>query len=92
MNPPKADRETGNPLAGLSGAQQARIIWPSSGVPTAGSGQAHPAKYHSGTVRVQPRGSAGRLSGHLHGLPTTDHNKSGLAKAKSLLTNYTYMC
>jgi len=24
------DHETGNPLAGLSGAQRARIIWPSS--------------------------------------------------------------
>jgi hypothetical protein len=29
MNLVKADRETGNPLAGLSGAQRARIIWPS---------------------------------------------------------------
>ena len=29
MNPPQADHETGNPLAGLSGAQRGRIIWPS---------------------------------------------------------------
>jgi len=82
MNTPKADHETGNPLvvdaacgAGLSGAQRARIIWPSfgasSGDPSTGpvgelrssrSGQAHPATYHLGTPRDQSRGTVGRLA------------------------------
>ena len=60
-------------------------IWPpfraSSGVPSTGSGQAHPATYRSGTPRIQSRGTAGRLPGgtpRLHGLAAAIHETSGL--------------
>jgi len=44
-------------------------------------GQAHPAMYYSSTPRVQPP-AVTRWHVHLHGLPTTIHEISGLGRNK----------
>ena len=49
----------------------------SSGVPSAGSGQAHSATYRSGTPRIQHPVVA-RWHDHLHGLATAIHETFGL--------------
>ena len=49
----------------------------SSGVPSAGSGQAHTATYRSGTPRIQHPVVA-RWHDHLHGLATAIHETFGL--------------
>ena len=57
-------------------------IWPSflasSGVPSTGSGQAHPATYRSGTPQNQPP-AVTRWPAHLHGLAKTIHETSALS-------------
>jgi hypothetical protein len=80
------DHETGNPLAGLSGAQRARIIWTSflasSGVDPCDVpfryGNQHPA--------------VARWHAHLRGLATAIHEISGLEEVGTDCGSYLCRC
>ena len=56
----------------------------SSGVPSTGSGQAHPATYRSGAPRHHSPAVA-RWHAHLHGLATSIHATSWLLAANDLV-------
>ena len=71
------DRETGNPLAGLSGAERARIIWPSFRASSGVEPCDVPFRYASDSI-PRYRGMVARWHAHLHDLATAIHEISGL--------------
>jgi hypothetical protein len=61
------DRETGNPLAGLSGAQRARIRWPCHLAPQGVGSEAHLSGKSQG-----PTPEDARKDGRIHAPPLAD--------------------